>query len=120
MAQLINEVRRLQELAGLLKEAVDVDKSPIQDIIKHLDQGDKIITKDPKKIGQLHIQLQKKSDGTQEGVMDVDKAKEYFNNFLKGKQDPKDIKALVKELNKFKNAKFSSTYQSGTYTLQKI
>ncbi len=116
----INEIKRMQQLGGILNEEVNVDKSPIQDIIKRLNQGEKITTKVPEKIGQLYIKLQQKSDGTQEGVMDVDKAKEHFSSFLRGKQDSEDIEVLMKELDKFKNVKFNSTYDSGVYTLEKI
>lgn len=115
----LGEIKRMQQLAGILKEDLVVDKQTgIDRIIDALERGEKVVTKIPEKIGQLYIQVQ--TDGKEkEGVMDVDKAKEAIKKDLTQKQTPEDIEKVMKKLDGFKNAKFDVAYQSGEWMLQR-
>jgi len=124
MKQQLNEVRRMQELAGILNEdfdtnktAVNVDKLSIWEILRHLVQDRTIETDVPEKIGQLYIRAANKSGGEKEYTIDVDKLKQDIDKL---QLEPEQKEEVKDRADKLKNVPFAYTLNKGNYQLSKL
>ena len=125
MKQHLNEVKRLQKIAGILNEnfdtnkaAINVDKLSIWEILRHLVQGRTIETKVSEKIGQLYIRAADKSNGEKEYTIDTDKLKQDIDKLQLEPEQKEEVKDRVDKLKNVPLAVDNS--RDGTYFISKL